>query len=101
MVVLPPEIDYSNGQQVTEQLLAAFGPGTRAVIIDMMAVTFCDSAGLAAVVRANRVASARDVALRVAVPPGIVAKTFEVTGLGSVVPLYPSVPAALASEEAP
>ena len=95
MVTLPAEVDYSNGQEVLEQLLAAFRPGVEIVVIDMVSTTFCDSAGVARIVLAHRVAVARNVTMRVAVPPGIVTKIFEVTGLDTIVPLYSSLAAAL------
>ncbi len=98
MVTLPAEVDYSNGQEVQEQLLAAFRPGIETVVVDMVSTTFCDSAGLARIVLAHRVAVARHVTLRVAVPSGIVTKIFEVTGLDTIVPLYPSLAAALAAD---
>ncbi len=101
VVTLPAEVDYSNGQEVLEQLLAAFRPGIETVVIDMVSTTFCDSAGLARIVLAHRVAVARNVTMRVAVPSGIVTKIFEVTGLDTIVPLYPSVAAALAAEGRP
>jgi anti-sigma B factor antagonist len=96
VVTLPAEIDYSNGQQVQEQLLAAFQPGVRRVVIDMMSVTFCDSAGLARIAIARRIAVARGAELRVAIREGVVTKIFEITGLDTLVPLYPSLDAALA-----
>ena len=95
MVTLPAEVDYSNGQEVLEQLLAAFRPGVENVVVDMVSTTFCDSAGLARIVLAHRVAVARNVTMRVVVPPGIVTKIFEVTGLDTIVPLYSSLAAAL------
>ncbi len=95
MVTLPAEVNYSNGQEVLEQLLAAFRPGVEIVVIDMVSTTFCDSAGVARIVLAHRVAVARNVTMRVAVPPGIVTKIFEVTGLDTIVPLYSSLAAAL------
>ncbi len=98
MVALPAEVNYSNGQDVLEQLLAAFRPGIETVVVDMMSTTFCDSAGLARIVLAHRVAVARNVTLRVAVLPGIVTKIFEITGLDTIVPLYPSLAAALAAD---
>ena len=98
VVALPAEVGYSNGQEVLEQLLAAFGPAIETVVVDMVSTTFCDSAGLARIAVAHRVAVARNATLRVAVPAGIVTKIFEITGLDTIVPLYPSLAAALAAD---
>ncbi len=95
VVRLPNEIDYSNGQQVQEELLAAFQPGVQRVVIDMTSVTFCDSAGLARIATTQRIAAARGTDLRIAASEGIVTKIFEITGLDTLVPVYPSLDEAL------
>jgi anti-sigma B factor antagonist len=97
VIVLPAEIDCTNGQEVLERLLAAFQPGVSTVVVDMLATRFCDSAGLARIIMANRVAAARQVELRIAATAGTVLKIFEVTGLDTLVPVYPSVAGALAA----
>ena len=54
VVTLPAEIDMANADALGEQFAAALAPGVRVVIADMTATTFCGSAGLNTLIRAQQ-----------------------------------------------
>ena len=66
------------------------------VIADMSATTFCDSAGVTALVRAVRTANASGAGLRVATSAPAVIRVLGITGVNRLIGIYPSVAAAMA-----
>ena len=57
VVRMPAEIDLTNADQARAALLAATGQRPAILIIDMTETTFCDSAGVQAIVIAYRQAA--------------------------------------------
>ena len=57
VVTLPAEIDVTNADMVREELLAVLNQGATLLIADLSKTSFCDSAGVSALVRAFRRAS--------------------------------------------
>ena len=96
-VVLPEHIDASNAGQIREELLSAINQGAEALIADMTATTSCDLAGADAVARAYQRAVASRTELRLVVTSAPVLRMLGMTGVGRLVPVYPSVAAALAA----
>jgi anti-anti-sigma factor len=97
LVALPEYIDVSNAGQIREELLAVLNRGAEALIADMTATISCDHAGADAVARAYRRAAASRTQLRLVVTSGSVLQMLGMTGVGRLVPVYPSVEAALAA----
>jgi anti-sigma B factor antagonist len=97
VVALPAEIDITNTRQVGGELLSAVGSGASAVIADLTATTYCDSSGVGELVRAQRQAAANQVELALVVPSETVLRVFTVLGLDQLMPIYPSLAAALGS----
>jgi anti-sigma B factor antagonist len=96
VVVLPPEIDVTNSEQVYEQLVATLTPGVDSVIADMTSTSFCDSSGVHAIMHAYETAAARDVRMRLAVSPTTsVRRVLELIGVGRLMPVHESLQAAL------
>jgi anti-sigma B factor antagonist len=95
-VSLPGEIDVANADQVREQLLSTINQGTTLLLVDMSATTFCDSAGVNALVRAFRRATAHGAGMRLVVVAPAVRRILAVTGVDRLIDVYPSVPAAMA-----
>jgi anti-sigma B factor antagonist len=95
-VTLPGEVDVSNADQVRQDLMAAVARDASLVIADMSATTFCDSAGVTALVRAVRKANAGGAGLRVAAGAPAVTRVLSITGVDRLVDIYPSVAAAMA-----
>jgi anti-sigma B factor antagonist len=96
VVVLPPEIDVTNSEQVYGQLVAVLTPGVDTVIADMTSTTFCDSSGVHAIMHAYETAAGRDVQLRLAVSSATsVRRVLELIGVGRLMPVHESLQAAL------
>ncbi len=96
-VVLPEHIDVSNAGQIREELLAVINQGAEALIADMSATVSCDHAGADAVARAYQRAVVSHTELRLVVTSEVVLRMLGMTGVGRLVPAYPSVEAALAA----
>jgi anti-anti-sigma factor len=97
LVALPEYIDVSNAGRIREELLAVLNRGAEALIADMTATVSCDHAGADAVARAYQRAAASRTQLRLVVTSGSVLRMLGMTGVGRLVPVYPSVEAALAA----
>jgi len=97
LVALPEHIDVSNAGQIREELLSVINRGAEALIADMTATLSCDNAGADAVARAYQRAVTSRIELRLVVTSGVVLRMLGMTGVGRLVPVYPSVEAALAA----
>jgi anti-sigma B factor antagonist len=98
VITLPSEIDVTNADPVRQALMSAVSPDTPTLIIDMSGTTFCDSAGLYAIVAAYRHATAAGTQLRLVATS--ILRIFQVIGVDQLIPTYPSLEAALAASEA-
>jgi anti-anti-sigma factor len=96
VIKIPAEVDLSNADQVRRDLTAALAQDASLVIADMSATTFCDSAGVIALVRAVRNANASGTGLRVAASAPAVTRVLAITGVDGLIEVYPSVAAAMA-----
>jgi anti-anti-sigma factor len=96
-VALPEHIDMSNAGQIREELLSVINRGAEALIVDMAATISCDRAGADAVARAYQRAVVSRTELRLVVTSAVVLRMLGMTGVGRLVPVYPSVEAALAA----
>ena len=97
LVALPEDIDVANAGQIREELLSVLNRDAEALIVDMTATVSCDRAGADAVARAYQRAVASRTELRLVVTSGVVLRMLGMTGVGRLVPVYPSVEAALAA----
>jgi anti-sigma B factor antagonist len=96
VTTLPAEVDIANAEQVRDDLLSVVTQDASLVIADMTATTFCDSAGISALVRVARQATAQGSGLRLAASAPAVARVLAITGVDKLIAVYPSVAAALA-----
>ena len=96
IVTLPVEIDLSNAELVRQGLLSVVAQGATRVIADMTATTFCDSAGIAVLVRVVRQATAHGSGLRLAASATALTRVLGLTGVDKLIEVYPTVAAALA-----
>ena len=92
MVRLPTEIDISNSGEVCDLLMSVIRQNPDVITADLAHTTFCDSAGIHAIVRANRQARSRGAELRLAVGRSPVRRILELTGLDQVMPVCRDVP---------
>jgi anti-sigma B factor antagonist len=96
VVKLPAEVDVSSADQIRRDLTAVVAQDASLVIADMSGTTFCDSAGVTALVRAVQKANARGAGLRVAASALAVTRVLAITGVDQLIEVYPSVAAAMA-----
>ena len=96
VVALPAEVDVSNVGRIRLDLADVLAQDASAVIIDMSKTTFCDSAGVTALVRAARQANSSGAGLRVAASAPAVTRVLTITGVDRLIEIYPSVAAAMA-----
>jgi anti-sigma B factor antagonist len=96
VVTLPAEIDMTNADIVREELLSVMNQGAFLLIADMSKTSFCDSAGVSALVRTFRRASTSASAMRLVVSTPAVQRVLSITGVDRLVDVYPSVAASLA-----
>ncbi len=96
VVAMPDEIDVSNAGPILDKLQAVLDREPVTLIVDMTATTFCDSAGMNAVVRVHKRASAGGTELRLVMPAPAVRRVFAMTGLDRLIDTYPSLAASLA-----
>lgn len=94
VVALPAEIDATNADQIRQALLVAASRDPAALIIDMSATTFCDSAGVNTIIAVYRQAASSSTQLRLVTSE--VLRIFKLIGADQLMPVYPTVAAALA-----
>lgn len=93
---MPTEVDLINAADVGEDLARAVDSGARIVVADLSATVFCDSAAIRTLLGAADDAAASGAELRLVVPDsGPVRRIIDLLGLGQVLPVYPTLLAAL------
>jgi anti-anti-sigma factor len=97
VVTAAGEIDISNAEGFRDVLLSALNAGAAGLVADLTPTTFLDSAGVTALVRAARRATATDATLRLAVTARPVLRVLSLVGIDRLIPVYPSLADALAS----
>jgi anti-sigma B factor antagonist len=97
VVGLPGEIDMTIADGARQALLSVLDQGARGLVVDMTATTFCDSAGITALVRATRRATANGATMRLAATAQPVLRVLSLVGIDRLIDVYPSVDAARAS----
>jgi anti-anti-sigma factor len=97
VVTASGEIDITNAESLRDALLTALNAGALGLVVDMAATTFIDSAGVTALVRASRRASATDATLRLAVTAPAVLRVLNLVGIDQLIAVHPSLTEAVAS----
>lgn len=97
VVKLPAEIDLTLADGVREALLSVLNSGALGLVVDMTATTFCDSAGITALVRAARRAGATGATMRLAATAPPVLRIFSLVGVNRLIDIHPTVEEARAS----
>jgi anti-sigma B factor antagonist len=98
VITMPAEIDLTNADQIFQALLSAMQPQVTVLIVDMSRTTFCDSAGVRAVVAAYQQAARTGTQLRLVATA--VLRIFTVIGADRLIPTYPTLESALAGTPA-
>jgi anti-sigma B factor antagonist len=99
VITLPEEIDLSNSDQVRDELLSLLNRGPSVLIVDMAGTTFCDSAGVNALVRAHKRATANDAEIRLVVASPGVQRVLAITGIDRLITVYPNLTDSLAETD--
>jgi anti-anti-sigma factor len=86
----------ANADAIGEQFAGVLVRGVRAVIADMTATTFCDSAGISMLIRAQKRATATGAEIRLLLPCPNVLRVLQMQGVDAVLPIYHSLEQALA-----
>lgn len=95
VATMPAEIDAMNADETRDALLSATGGDITTLIIDMSGTTFCDSAGVQAIVTAHLHAARTGAQVRLVAPA--VERIFTLVGIDQLMPMHPTVGAALAA----
>ncbi len=95
IVPLPAEIDATNSGEVYVDLVAACVPGTSAVVADLSGTNFCDSSAVRELVHVHQLAASMGIDFRLVVTSDAVLRVLELTGLKTVLRVYPSIEAAI------
>jgi anti-sigma B factor antagonist len=100
VATMPAEIDVTNADAIRQALRVAVGQGSSVLIIDMSATTFCDSAGLQAIIDAHNLLDARNqnaaTRTELRLVADVVRRIILLVGLDQLIPVYPTLEAALA-----
>ena len=89
MVTATGEIDITNAESLRDALLSALNAGARGLVVDLTAVTFLDSAGVTALVRASRRAAANEATFRLAVTAQAVLRVLNLVGVDRLIEVHP------------
>ncbi len=102
VVALPAQIDLTSQERAYDRLYAALASGPAVVIADFTGTTFCDCSSLRRLVAIQRRAAARDAQLRLVIAPdGPVHRVAELMDLDKLLPVYPSLHAAVVDMSLP
>ena len=96
ILALPRHVGESSAGQIREELLWVINRGATDLVIDMTGTASCDHEGAAAVARAHQRAAASGTQLRLAVTAETVRRVLSRDGLDRLIPVYPSLEAAIA-----
>jgi anti-sigma B factor antagonist len=85
VVVVEGELDLSTADQLNETLDSAIASGTGPIVLDLQALRFCDSAGLAVLVKTHNLLGGEGRRLVIASPSTAVSRVLELSGLDQVI----------------
>lgn len=95
-ITLPAEIDIANVRQADHEISALIAQQPAILVLDMTGTRFCDSSGIAALIRAAKQAAALHITVRLAAT-GPVTRMIRLAGIDKVIATYPTLDAALGS----
>jgi len=101
VVAFPGHVGISNVDQLRDRLLAVINRGPALLIADMTGTASCDHAGVEAIARACQRAGISGTQVRLAVIAPVVRRVLTIEGLDRLVPIYPTLEAAMAAGREP
>ncbi|MBL0176978.1 MAG: STAS domain-containing protein [Ignavibacteria bacterium] len=94
-----PRLDSVSSPDIKAELLILCQEDIHVLIIDLSAVTFCDSSGLSALLLAERQMRDKDGGVLVVDKAGKIRSLLEIAKLDSIIPVFPSIADARAALE--
>ena len=98
IVAFPGHVDVSNVGQLRDRLLSVINRGPAVLIADMTDTASCDHQAVEAVARACQRAAINGTQVRLVVTAPVVRRVLSIEGLDRLVPIYPSLEAAIGRE---
>lgn len=95
IVALDGEVDATNSQRLRAALSALVTDDHTRIILDLTALTFVDSSGLAVFIYLHKLTGRHGGWVRLSGADGTVHRLLSLTGLTRTVPIYPTVADAL------
>jgi anti-sigma B factor antagonist len=89
-VAVRGEVELATAPTLTAALEEGIRRSSGAFVVDLVAVDFLDSSGVACLVRARALLGRDERALALVCPPGRVRRVLELTGIDELVPVYGS-----------
>jgi anti-sigma B factor antagonist len=89
-VAVRGEVELATAPALTAALEDGIRRSSGAFVVDLVAVDFLDSSGIACLVRARALLGRDDRALALVCPPGSARRVLELTGIDELVPVYGS-----------
>jgi anti-sigma B factor antagonist len=89
-VAVRGEVELATAPELTVALEEGIRRSSGAFVVDLVAVDFLDSSGVACLVRARALLGRDERALALVCPPGRVRRVLELTGIDELVPVYGS-----------
>ncbi|XVQ86967.1 STAS domain-containing protein [Microbispora siamensis] len=86
ILTLHGELDILSTIRLTDAVDAALYGGRQQILVDVANLTFCDSSGLWALIRAKRTVTAMGGTLELSNVHGILQRLLEITGVAQVFP---------------
>jgi anti-anti-sigma regulatory factor len=96
VVAMPAELDLDSAMDANEAMTAAMRAGAAMVVVDFTRTVLCATVSVRSLMAVHRLAGAFGIELRAVVPAGLM-WVFTMMGLDVWLPIYPTLPAALAS----
>jgi anti-sigma B factor antagonist len=101
VVIAPEEVDITNADGFRAGLLRASAHDPAVIVVDMTRTSFCDSAGVHAILGAYKRAEAEGGEVRLAVSSPAVRRILAITAIDRLLPVYATVADALAPLQPP
>jgi anti-anti-sigma factor len=98
IVAFPGYVDVTNVSQLRDRLLSVINRGAAVLIADMTDTESCDHSAVEAIARACQRAAISGTQVRLVVTAPAVWRVLSIEGLDRLVPIYPSLAAAIARE---
>ncbi len=95
------ELDAATAPTVLDEIEGLTVAGGQLLVVDLAAVSFCDSSGISALIAARNVAQTAHAGIALAAVPGQLSRALGLIGLADIFPTHPSAEQATAAWPSP